>query len=40
METIEEKRYIAVVCAYGSYHIPEVAGAYEFLSEFRPGLCE
>lgn len=40
VETIEEKRYIAVVCAYGSYHIPEVAGAYEFLSEFRPGLCE
>ena len=40
LETVEGKHYLAAECAYGSYHIPEVAGAYDYLKEFRPELCE
>ena len=39
VETVEGKSYFAAECAYGSYHIPEVVGAYEYLKEFRPDLC-
>ena len=38
VETIEGKNYIAAECDYGSYHIPEVVGALDYLKEFRPGL--
>ena len=38
-ETVGEKRYIAAECAYGTYHIPDIAGAYEALCAFRPELC-
>lgn len=40
IEKVQDKRYLAAVCAYGTYHIPEVAGAYEYLQKFRPELCE
>ncbi len=39
-ETIAEKQYIAAECEYGSYHIPDVAGAYEFIRAFRPALVQ
>ncbi len=38
-ETVEGKHYLAAECAYGSYHIPEVAGVYEYLQKYRPELC-
>ena len=39
-ETIEGKHYLAAVCPYGSYHIPEVERAYDYLKTFRPAMCE
>lgn len=38
-ETVEGKHYLAAECAYGKYHIPEVAGAYDYLRAARPNLC-
>ena len=38
-ETVEGKHYLAAECAYGKYHIPEVAGAYDYLRAARPDLC-
>ncbi len=29
----------SVQCAYGTYHLPDVAGAYEYLAQFRPEKC-
>ena len=39
-ETVNEKRYLAAHCAYGAYHIPDVAGASEYLKETRPALWQ
>lgn len=39
-ETVEGKHYLAAECAYGSYHIPEAEGAYDYLKDFRPELCK
>lgn len=38
-ETVEGKHYLAAECAYGKYHIPEVAGVYDYLRAARPDLC-
>ena len=40
LETYDEKRFLALICEYGTYHIPDVAGAYEYCRKFRPALCE
>lgn len=37
-ETIADKRYLAVVCPYGTYHLPDIAGAYEWIEKIRPEL--
>ena len=30
------KRYLKIACAYGNYHLPDVAGVYEYISDFKP----
>ena len=30
------KRYLKIACAYGNYHLPDVAGVYEYISGFKP----
>ena len=39
VETVQGKRYLKIACAYGNYHLPDVAGAYEYLQKARPALC-
>lgn len=34
------KRYMKISCNYGNYHLPDVAGAYEYIGQFRPDVCE
>lgn len=38
-ETIQDRRYIVVQCAFGAFHLPDIAGAYEAIDAARPGIC-
>lgn len=37
-ETIKDKRYLAVVCAFGTYHLPDIDGAENAIRSLRPEL--
>lgn len=37
-ETAGEKRYLAVVCPFGTYHLPDIEGAYEWIAQMHPEL--
>lgn len=34
-EEAQGKRYMKIACAYGNYHLPDVAGAYEYIAEHK-----
>ena len=38
-ETIQDKRFIVVQCAFGAFHLPDIAGAYEAIDAAKPGIC-
>ena len=33
------KRFIVVQCAFGAFHLPDIAGAYEAIDAAKPGIC-
>ena len=35
-EHAQGRRYLKIACAYGNYHLPDVAGAYEYIGEYKP----
>ena len=39
LETVQGKHYLKLTCAYGNYHLPDIAGVYEALQQTRPALC-
>ena len=38
-ETIQDKHFIIVQCAFGAFHLPDIAGAYEAIDAAKPGIC-
>lgn len=38
-EEAQGKRYMRLSCAYGNYHLPDVAGAYEYIAQAQPEKC-
>lgn len=39
-EAVENVPVLKVRCIYGAYHLPDIAGAYEYLKDFRPDACK
>lgn len=38
-ETLRDRGVLTISCAYGNYHLPDVAGAYEYIGAMHPELC-
>ena len=38
-ETIQDKHFIIAQCAFGAFHLPDIAGAYEAIDAAKPGIC-
>ncbi len=38
-DTVNDTPVLKVQCIYGDYHLPDIAGVYEYLGEFRPEKC-